>query len=337
MRIMKLALLAALSLSPSLIDAKGPIGLVLDGFELVGNTSRGAIKGILTGVFKMNATAVDSVLTNQKKGLPDHPFALDLTDDNFDTVFSTGTYTPYSRDLPQDTVWVVHVHGPDPVSRKLGEAFDQVALVNSSQAGGELPSNMRFARLDYNEETFLTTLWWIWKPPVVVIFTLNSTTHQIDYRFFSSRMLIPHAVPLSNLLNNRTTWETVPTWDGFLSPHGLLYVLGLSSDSMVQSSLLTYSERFRAKCRGPVLPHVARGWTYYHHTVRRIPNFILLMLSGFIMNFVVGWFHQQPPATPGAAATPVAAAGEKRGAKKDDDKAVKASATKASSATKRKP
>ncbi|SCZ91360.1 BZ3500_MvSof-1268-A1-R1_Chr1-2g01359 [Microbotryum saponariae] len=320
MRITNLALLATLSLSPSLIEAKGPIGLVLDGFELVGNTSRGAIKGVLTGVFGINATAVDKVFTNEKKGLPEHPYALDLTDENYDTVFSTGTYTPYSRDLPEDTVWVVHVHGPDPerlysISRKLGEAFDQVALVNSSQADGELPSNMRFARLDYNEETFLTTLWWMWKPPVVVIFNLNETTHQIDYRFFTSRMLIPHAVPLSNLLNNRTTWETVPTWNGLLSPHGLL---------------------------GPVVPHVARGWTYYHHTVRRVPNFILLMISGFVMNFVVGWFHQQPPPTPGgapaaAAASPVAAAEEKKGAKKDEGKAIKASTTKASPATKRKP
>ncbi|SGY37763.1 BQ5605_C003g01884 [Microbotryum silenes-dioicae] len=313
MRIMNLALLATLSLSPSLIEAKGPIGLVLDGFELVGNTSRGAIKGVLTGVFGMNATAVDKVFTNEKKGLPKHPYALDLTDENYDTVFSTGTYTPYSRDLSEDTVWVVHVHGPDPISRKLGEAFDQVALVNSSQAGGELPSNMRFARLDYNEETFLTTLWWMWKPPVVVIFNLNTTTHQIDYRFFSSRMLIPHAVPLSNLLNNRTTWETVPTWNGILSPHGLL---------------------------GSVVPHVARGWTYYHHTVRRVPNFILLMISGFVMNFVVAWFHQQPPPTPGGAPTaapPVAAAEEKKGAKKDEGKVIKASATQASLASKRKP
>lgn len=48
-------------------------------------------------------------------------------------------------------------------SRTATKAFDEVALKNSSEGGGSLPSNYRFARINYNTETILPTRWWMWK------------------------------------------------------------------------------------------------------------------------------------------------------------------------------
>lgn len=49
------------------------------------------------------------------------------------------------------------------VSRQASEAFEAVALHNSSEGGGDLPKHFRFARLNYNTETVLPTRWWMWK------------------------------------------------------------------------------------------------------------------------------------------------------------------------------
>lgn len=41
--------------------------------------------------------------------------AVDLTDDNYETVLATGTTdNPFAPTLPEDDVWVITVFGPDP-------------------------------------------------------------------------------------------------------------------------------------------------------------------------------------------------------------------------------
>lgn len=42
-------------------------------------------------------------------------------------------------------------------------ASDAVAQFNSSGAGGTLPKNLRFGRINYATETVLPTRWWMWK------------------------------------------------------------------------------------------------------------------------------------------------------------------------------
>lgn len=46
-------------------------------------------------------------------------------------------------------------------------ASNGVAMFNSSESGGTLPSSMKFARINYATETILTTRMWLWKyvPP----------------------------------------------------------------------------------------------------------------------------------------------------------------------------
>lgn len=97
----------------------------------------------------------------------------------------TGTYNPLGLSLDEDTTWVITVYGPDQcvlreqscaqggaeelithhrrVSKMFLSASDIVARYNSSEAGGTLPANMRFARIDYATETVLPTRLWLWK------------------------------------------------------------------------------------------------------------------------------------------------------------------------------
>ena len=58
---------------------------------------------------------------------------------------------------------MITVYGPDGVSNVMLAATDAVAEFNSSQAGGTLPANMRFGRIDYAAQTVLPTLWWLWR------------------------------------------------------------------------------------------------------------------------------------------------------------------------------
>lgn len=46
--------------------------------------------------------------------------AVDLTDENWETVLRTGSTNPLGASLPDDTTWVISVYGPDmyvPISR----------------------------------------------------------------------------------------------------------------------------------------------------------------------------------------------------------------------------
>lgn len=43
------------------------------------------------------------------------------------------------------------------------KASDATARYNSSAAGGELPTDMRFARIDYQTETVLPSVFNLWK------------------------------------------------------------------------------------------------------------------------------------------------------------------------------
>lgn len=38
---------------------------------------------------------------------------VDLTDDNWEAILRTGTANPLASPLPDDTVWVITVYGPD--------------------------------------------------------------------------------------------------------------------------------------------------------------------------------------------------------------------------------
>lgn len=220
---------------------------------------------VLSTVFRFNDTQVERVMTT-KAALPPHDFAVDITDKNWESVLSTGTDNPFDPPLPEDTVWVISVYGADQISKLFMTASDAVAQFNSSGAGGTLPKNLRFGRINYATETVLPTRWWMWKVPVLVI----GTNGMKDLRFFKIGQVVPFHGPMSQLLANANRYETMPVWASSFGPRGE---------------------------REWILIPIANGWAKYHEYMSKIPNFVLLMLSGVVMNVVVGWFHKDKPAT----------------------------------------
>lgn len=201
------------------------------------------------------------ILNRGERPLEPHPYALDLTDENWYTALATGTLdNAYASPLPEDTVWVVNVHGPDGVSKAYTEALDFVAKHNSSLAGGNLPRQVRFARLSYNQETVLATRWWLWRPPVIVIAT-NKTR---DLRFIKPTLLRPSADSFAELLSKPEVWQTLPVWKGSLAPGGRFEYL---------------------------VAKLADAWSRWHKATSKIPNVVLLGFSGFIMNIFLTWLH----------------------------------------------
>ncbi|GAA5922824.1 uncharacterized protein JCM15063_003438 [Sporobolomyces koalae] len=228
---------------------------------IISSVGEGTVRFGLRNILRLNESSIDAILTKGDRPLEPHPYALDLTDENWKTALTTGTVdNTFASPLPDDTVWVVNVHGPDAVSLAYTEALDQVARDNSSLAGGSLPKQVRFARLSYNQETVLATRWWLWRPPVIVI----ATNRNRDLRFIKPSMLRPSAESFAELLSKPEVWETLPIWTGSLAPGGKFeFAVAKLSDA----------------------------WARWHKATSKIPNVVLLGISGFIMNIFLSWLH----------------------------------------------
>ncbi|GAA5985178.1 hypothetical protein JCM5350_004260 [Sporobolomyces pararoseus] len=240
--------------SATCVSAATPLGIISSAGE-------GVVRFGLRNILRLNETNIDMILNRGERALDPHPYAIDLTDENWYTALATGTPdNAYASPLSDDTVWVVNVHGPDGVSKAYTEALDFVARHNSSQAGGSLPKQVRFARLSYNQETVLATRWWLWRPPVIVIAT-NKTR---DLRFIKPTLLRPSAESFAELLSKPEIWQTLPVWKGSLAPGGRFEYL---------------------------VAKLADAWSRWHKATSKIPNVVLLGFSGFIMNIFLTWLH----------------------------------------------
>ncbi|GAA5837201.1 hypothetical protein JCM9279_005614 [Rhodotorula babjevae] len=246
---------ALLALSAIPLASAGPLSFFQE-------TSHAVVRSGLRNILRLNETQIDRILATDETPLEPHPFAFDLTDENYETVLGTATLdNPFASPLPREDVWVITVHGPDPVSKVFLKGMDEVATYNSSAAGGSLPANMRFARLGYARETILPTRWWLWRTPVIVIGTNRMRT----LRFIRPGNVRPNVEALSDMLSKPALWQQVDVWEGKLAPGG------------------SFEDR---------LHRVAKIWAKIHRESAKVPKFALLAVSGFIMNFVVSWFHK---------------------------------------------
>lgn len=82
-------------------------------FELASNAGKAVVRGVLSNVLGFNETKVDKIMNTDVPMIPAHPYALDLNDTNWETAIRTGTYNPLAAPLDKDTVWIIHVYGPD--------------------------------------------------------------------------------------------------------------------------------------------------------------------------------------------------------------------------------
>ncbi|GAA5981356.1 hypothetical protein JCM10908_004080 [Rhodotorula pacifica] len=266
-------------------------------FSALYSTTDSVARFGLRKVLRLNETQIDRVLRTEVTPLEPHPYAVDLTDDNFETILATGTENPFAPTLPKDDIWIITVFGPDPISKPFLEGMNNVSLRHSHKAGGSLPANVHFARLNYASETILPTQLWVWRTPVIVIGMNRMQT----LRFIKPGHVMPQEEALVELLSKPRIWQQLPPWSGVLAPGG----------------------RFE-----PHLRRVARIWARIHRTSAKLPSVVLLALSGFIMNFVVSWFHKDDAKLQAEFnARKAAAAKEGETATDKEPTAVKAKAT----------
>ncbi|BGP12358.1 hypothetical protein JCM10213_002038 [Rhodosporidiobolus nylandii] len=262
-----LALSAPLLLAPAV--SAGP----LEALAAVQDAASGVVKLGMKRVLGFNDTQIERVMQTEAKKLEPHPYAVDLTDENWETVLATGTDNPFAQPLAEDTVWVITVFGPDAISKPFVEGMNEVALHNSSAAGGSVPENVRFARLSYAKETILPTKWWLWRVPVIVVGTDRMQT----LRFIRPGQVRPYPEDLALVFSQPELWQKADVWKGAFAP----------------------GEKLE-----PLLHRMALYWSKFHNASSQVPHFVLLALSGFLMNFVLSYFHssEKKPQTQRAAA-----------------------------------
>ncbi|BGP52630.1 hypothetical protein JCM8202_004840 [Rhodotorula sphaerocarpa] len=246
-----LALLAASALP---LAQAGPISALY-------STGDSVVRYGLRNFLRLNETQIDRVLRNENTPIDPHPFARDLTDEDYETILATGTDNAFAPVLPSDDVWVITVFGTDPVSKPCLEAMNNVSLRHSHEAGGSLPAKLHFARLNYARETVLTTRFWLWRTPVIVIGTDGMRT----LRFLQPGHVRPDVEELVELFSKPQVWQQLPPWTGMLAPGGFLE---------------------------PYILRLALIWARIHKVSSKLPSMVLLAFSGFIMNFAVSWFHK---------------------------------------------
>ncbi|GAA6038623.1 hypothetical protein JCM8097_009452 [Rhodosporidiobolus ruineniae] len=247
-------LTALLALSLATAASANPLQAVQD-------TAFGVVRGGMKAVLRLNDTQIDRILQPEAKKLEPSAHQFDLTDDNYETVLATASDNPFAQPISKDDVWVITVYGPDPISKVFVESMNTVADTNSSSAGGSLPENMRFARLSYARETVLPTKFWLWRVPVIVIATDRMQT----VRFIRPGQVRPQQEDLVELLSKPEYWQQAEVWHGPFAP----------------------GEKLE-----PYLHSLAVYWSKFHKYSSKVPSFVILAFSGFLMNFVLSYFHK---------------------------------------------
>ena len=115
----------------------------------------------------------------------------------------------------------------------------------------------------------------IYRVPVLVIVT----NQMQDMRFFKIGQIAPFHLPMSDLLENRERWESMPIWRGQFAPGGSRYAPFISGRGSVELTSLRSAW---------ILVPLGNYWAAYHRYMSKIPGVVMLLLSGMMMNFVVG-------------------------------------------------
>ncbi|KAF7302246.1 hypothetical protein MIND_00791600 [Mycena indigotica] len=200
-----------------------------------------------------------------------------ITDDNYDSLVVNEKFESMQEE--QERVWIVVVSAQTSRQEGLSKFFDTAfdEAYNETVVAGDLP-NVRFARIDYLNVTYLTTKWSLWVAPAIVV--IQDRGHTL--RFYRPNQLrIAHGA-LRQFLSQEGYKQT-PPWSSAFAPGG--------------------SREF-------VMHYFALGLTKIYMITVRVPRWVLLVVSGSAASFILNLFHgfgpkKKTPAT--NAPTPVRA------------------------------
>ncbi|KAH7105635.1 hypothetical protein BKA62DRAFT_690379 [Auriculariales sp. MPI-PUGE-AT-0066] len=165
-----------------------------------------------------------------------------------------------TREEEEDRVWALVISGgpqSTPTSKWVDQQFDEA--FNISQIAGDL-KHVRWGRINYNDVTYLTTKWAVWKAPVLVLATNRGQT----LRFFYPARLNMRAEMLHKLLVE-DAWQDFAPWSSLWAPGGE---------------------------REWLMDKFAKLMTWQYRIITQTPRIILLLLTGGITSFLVQFLHR---------------------------------------------
>ncbi|KAK7062246.1 hypothetical protein R3P38DRAFT_2834257 [Favolaschia claudopus] len=180
-----------------------------------------------------------------------------ITDDNYhDMVLNE----PMTEEEEDKRVWVIVVSASSSRQEAISKLFDMAFddAYNATLIAGDLP-NVRWARIDYLNVTYVTTKWSLWTAPSIVIAKDRGQT----LRFYRPSQLRVGNGALREFVK-REAYLVTPPWSGAFAPGG--------------------SREF-------VMEYLAIGMTKMYNVVVRVPRWLMIVISGSIASFAINLFH----------------------------------------------
>ncbi|KAH8096682.1 hypothetical protein BXZ70DRAFT_1078720 [Cristinia sonorae] len=238
----------------------------LGGFDLTRILEMGPFKSLFDTI-GINITQSMENVRAAANGVWDEriPF---ITDDNYDAVIVNETLT---KEEEENRTWFVLITAQTAqrggISKFLDESFD--SAYNQTLIAGDLP-DVRFARIDYMNVTYLTSKWNIWQAPYIVVIRDRGQTL---YFFQATRVRLTGEIIREFLLQEQ--WRQSQPWKSIIAPGG---------------NLEKYMHYYATASR-----HIYRGLVW-------IPKWMLMFISGGIASLIMPWLHRAPK-TPTPAKT----------------------------------
>ncbi|KAG8907367.1 hypothetical protein FRC01_007711 [Tulasnella sp. 417] len=138
-----------------------------------------------------------------------------ITDENYREMI---VEEPLSLDELDKRVWFLLIGIPngDPVNKLVDERFEAAYNLTQESPENALP-HVRWGRINYLDVTAITTRWWVWKVPMLVVLRKGGQ----ELRFFSPRQLRLQPEVMHKFLEV-DGWKETPAWTGIFAPGGAL-------------------------------------------------------------------------------------------------------------------
>ncbi|CCM01744.1 uncharacterized protein FIBRA_03810 [Fibroporia radiculosa] len=194
-----------------------------------------------------------------------------ITDDSYDELIVNESLTPEEE---AERVWFIIITaskgGKNVFSLKTDEEFDEA--YNRTLIEGDLP-NVRWARMDYLNVTYITTKWAIWQAPYFVV----ATNRGHDLRFYKANSVKVDSDVMREFLREEG-WRANEPWTGPLAPGGdlehVMHYFGVTLKQIYEFLLI-------------------------------FPRWLLMIASGIVGNMVLKFLHSnksvKSPAKPAAS------------------------------------
>ncbi|KAG8900040.1 hypothetical protein FRB99_006291 [Tulasnella sp. 403] len=187
-----------------------------------------------------------------------------ITDENYRKLV---VEEPLGLDELEQRVWflLVSIPNADPISKFVDSKFDAAFNLTMSAPEMALP-HVRWGRINYLEVTEITTRWWIWKAPMLVVLRKGGQ----ELRFYTARQLRLAPESIHKFLEIGG-WNETPAWSGMFAPGG-------SAESSMETIAVWAGKAYKFS--------------------NSVPRWIMLMGTGALASFLIGLMHRAAPSNP---------------------------------------